>query len=174
MVSIGIKFRPDKYGMMWKEISENQVIEPLKVYQVVIEFDRDVEREDVIVHSCKAVKEKYPFINIVYMEVSGRRVLVQFYDEYRPQVHPIAIALVITAIVGIIWWLTGGAEVVKKLCYVAEEVVEEGEEIIKEKPRIVREFTWVLILIAIAILVGAIGYTVSRAVVPLVYAYKRE
>lgn len=159
MVAIGIRVTGEP-----REVPETTVIEPYKVYEIIVRFNRELPEAEVLAAACRRLKEDYPMINIIYAEVSGDTVVFQVYDD--PGL-PIVLQVIIILIIGIVL-LYVSAEVIEKFTRLIEKVTPPQPPE-KAKP-IIGTIMWLGIGLTV---VGLGAYLISTAITRPLRVFKR-
>ena len=97
-----------------KQVPEDTIIEPGKIYRAVVIFEKEITDEqaiDALEEALRSIKSDYPGINISYVKVDGKNVYVEFYDDPPGVPISVIIALIIAAFIAF------GLAVVTKYIY---------------------------------------------------------
>jgi len=156
-VKVGEKFPTDTTVCSGGECAYcEEVITPGYIYEIIAELNMEISENEMwkIRDLIAEVKKKYPSININYIEVEGRNVVIQFFDP--DPVGWIVVAKIVIVLAAIIAALFAATMFVKEVRMLSEAVVPRppAEEWL-------RKVFWFSVSAA---LVAASVYMVSRAV----------
>jgi len=137
-----------------KQVPEDTIIEPGKIYRAVVIFEKEITDEqavDALEEALRSIKSDYPGINISYVKVDGKNVYVELYDDPPGVSIGTIIALIILAFV------TFGLAVVTKYIYeIILQVTPPG--------RPPNWFWYVLAIVGVGVGISLLGYGIYRIV----------